>query len=213
MTREITGKVKASDGKRQKQGGWWSDWKKAHQRLLSGWVSSPFYHNSVPGQTHPTPHPTENSLHLIPEPVPPGSQPCDPKPAGQSSPPKPASPLDPRTQHTPRPLPPTASLCPSSSDESPLATPPLITKVTKRRVRASVGGIRFTPRRSWRRAAQIQPNCPPAITVTITAAKTVEPVERHLQRPLGRTLKDTRRKCNRHHLAKGRVGRVPGGGT
>lgn len=64
-----------------------------------------------------------------------------------------------------------------------LVTPFLITKVTKRRLRAWVGGItiRFTPRRSWRRAARLQTDRLPAITVVIYAAKKLEPAGWHLQ--------------------------------
>lgn len=64
-----------------------------------------------------------------------------------------------------------------------MVTPFLITKVTKRRLRAWVGGItiRFAPRRSWRRAARLQPDRLPAITVVIYAAKKLEPAGWHLQ--------------------------------
>lgn len=80
-----------------------------------------------------------------------------------------------------RPPTPEHKLCPSlyqpafalSALANPLGTPSPITKVTKRRLRACMGGItvRHMPRRNWRRAAWLQPDCLPAITVVGCAAR------------------------------------------
>lgn len=86
-----------------------------------------------------------------------------------------------------------------------MVTPSPITKVTKRRLRACVGGItvRHMPRKNWRRAACLQPDCMPAIADVGCAEKKPERLGRYLLQPPGCIRKDTYRKCSLRHLSIG----------